>query len=177
MALFWERCIVGLVRPHVRSSWGIVGAAIVGGAGFERERERGFLRHCDRLRPCGGPLHECVGSLQQQAATPQVFAFAGKGFRTGGRPHPGLAGARDGLGGLVVVGPSAKSILGLGSEVVRIVFFCVLTCPPVLPLLGVLLLAFCLAFCVFAALGGFAPVAHTGLGPLAFSLHDPGHPV
>ena len=62
-------------------------------------------------------------------------------------------------------------------------------CPPVLPMLDGLLFAFaflvfalhsrtvCLPFCVLAALGGFAPVAHTGLGPLAFSLHDPGHPV
>ena len=52
---------------------------------------------------------------------------------------------------------------------------------------GVLLLAFqvivrlsltvCLLSCVLAALGGFAPVVLPSLGPLAFSLHDPGHPV
>ena len=128
------------------------------------------------------------GSTLQLARTPGCTLWLSVGVRTGGRLRPGLAGSdclnnalspsRAGFGGLVVVGPSAKS--NLGTEV-----FCVLACPPVPPLLGVLLLAFVflvlarlsrtvhLPFCVLAALGGFAP----GLGPLAFSLHDPGHPV
>ena len=62
-------------------------------------------------------------------------------------------------------------------------------CPPVLPLHGVPLHAFAfgvlerlsltvsLLSCVPADLGGFVPVVLPGVGPLASSLHDPGHTV
>ena len=104
----------------------------------------------------------------------------------------GLAGDRR-IDGLVDVEPHrdvdpGSWLVGCGC-LLRIEAYCVLACPPALPLHSVLLLAIafqvmvplsltvCVLSCVFAALGGFAPVALPGLSPLAFSLHDPGHPV
>ena len=89
----------GLARPYVRT------------AGALREplglwcwlRERGVLRHCERLRPSGGLLRERVAAaahayLQQQAAactaTPGCLPSKGKRVRTGGSLHPGLTGER-----------------------------------------------------------------------------------
>ena len=86
--------ILALARRHVRSSWGIAGAAWLA---VLASRERGVLRHCERLRPSGGLLRERVSAaalayLQQQAAagtaTPGCLPPKDKGVRTGGRLHP-----------------------------------------------------------------------------------------
>ena len=176
-----------------------------GGTGFVREVSNGTVIDCVLVEANDENLAAAAHLyLQQQAAaSPGYSPLKGKGVRTGGRLHPGLAGEcllkqRPKLLSCLLRRPRGNwglredvpgSWLGVRGCVLRTEVYCVPACLPALPLLGVLLIAFafllfarlfrtgCLPFCMLAALDGFAPGALAGLGPPAFSVPGTGHTV
>ena len=117
-------------------------------------------QECDERQP----RMSTSGRTRQLARTPGCTLWLSVCVRTGGRLHPRLAGERllkqrpfscwfrrpRGCGALREVEPG--SWLGGCGCVLRMEVCCVPACPPVLPMLDVLLLAF--AFLVFARLSG-----------------------
>ena len=196
--------LASLMGSHSVVLWSFVVhayAAMDGGAGVENEMSyrnvlSGAQVFCYCVSACRQlRLPTSRGKRQLAWCCLRGWPVPGKGVRTGGRLHPGLAGERlpkqrpkpcscfrrpRGCGALprrrpwFLWVPSAHRGLLRACLPARLA---PVRCSHARQVLVRLSRTVSLPSCVLAALGCFAPVVLPDLGPLPFSLHYPGHPV